>query len=180
MVHSLSDMFWDKRMHHLKLSLSCQREAGKLYSRHCYPDFLIPKLNEADLSFLLWPEQNTCRGMGTKRIISFWWWSVSGAAGQKRCLPLCSVSYFLQDLSFLSLTPVSNCFVNFYWQPSDFTLGTINNPHSHEVDHCSISDSAVQEWQDWAVLRARQSDEGRSSDNNHNQLQSSVIQAKPK
>lgn len=36
MVHSLSDMFWDKRTHHLKLSPSCQREAGRVHSRHCY------------------------------------------------------------------------------------------------------------------------------------------------
>lgn len=43
-----------------------------------------------------------------------------------------------------------------------------------------MSDSAVQEWQDWAKLGARQGDEGRSSGNNQNQLQSSVVQARQK
>lgn len=91
--------------------------------------------------------------------IRFWWWSVSGAAGQKRCLPLHCVSHFLQHLTFFSLTPVSNCSVNFYWRPSEFTLGTTYNPHSQEAEHCSMSDSAVQEWQHWAELGARRGDE---------------------
>lgn len=138
--------------------------------------FLIPKLNEADLSFILWAEQNTCREMGKKTNISFWWWS--GAAGQKRCVcpPLCSVCNTWLSSHWLLLATALWIFTG----SLELTLGTTYNPHSQEVEHCSMSDSPVQEWQGWAELGARQGDEGRTSGNSHNQLQSSVVQAKPK
>lgn len=67
MAHSLSDMFWDKRTCHLKLPPHHVREKQAAFTAGT-ATFLILKLNKADLSILLWAEQNTCREMGKKGI----------------------------------------------------------------------------------------------------------------
>lgn len=143
MAHSLSDTSQDRRTYHPEGPPSCKRDAGRVHSR-------LATLTRQIYLFFCGKSKTPRQKWGKKKCQLLAVVCVRSSKPEK-IPPLSLRETFPATLEFPLTDSYCSHFLNFYWCHYESTLGVTYTPYGHEVEHWSMSDSAVQGWQDWAA-----------------------------